>query len=225
MANVIQDAMLHAEKLDLDHLRTQAKRRYRMNEKDEPPRLGLRKQPDELKSSKKTPETNEEKLIHYFETTAPIEYLEELSDGAKIYEGDMDIIERLIFEYKLSPGVVNVLLDYIFMVNNQKLSKALAFKIAGHWTRKKISTVKEAMDLAKEENQKSQEFQTKSEQTYKKNRPYSGAVKKEPLPKWMTDENWQKDQGSEEELKKAKQEAAKYREMLRKKKQEQKGES
>lgn len=226
MANVIQDAMLHAEKLDLDHLRTQAKRRYRMNEKDEPPRLGLRKQPDELKSFKKSPETNEEKIIHYFETTAPIEYLEELSDGAKVYEGDMDIIERLIFEYKLSPGVVNVLLDYIFMVNDKKLSKGLAFKIAGHWKRKKISTAKEAMELAKRENQKSQEYQTKNDRTFTpKSKPYTGAVKKEPLPKWMTDENWQKDEGSEEELEKAKKEAAKYREMLRKKKQEQKGES
>ncbi|WP_416151464.1 replication initiation and membrane attachment family protein [Salipaludibacillus sp. HK11] len=224
MANVIQDAMLHEDKLDLDQLRLQAKRRYRMNEKDQPPRLGLRKQPDDLKTITTTPKTNEEKTIHYFETTAPIEYLEELSDGAKVYEGDMDIIERLIFEYKLPPGVVNVLLDYIFMVNDNKLAKGLAYKIAGHWKRNKIATVKEAMALAKKENQKSQEFKATNNQTTSKNtRPYSGAVKKEPLPKWMTDDKWQKDKGSEEELEKAKKEAAKYREMLRKKKQDQKG--
>ncbi|PYZ93720.1 hypothetical protein CR194_11235 [Salipaludibacillus keqinensis] len=225
MANVIQDAMLHTDKLDLDELRTQAKRRYRMNEKDEPPRLGLRKQPDELKSLNKVPETNEEKTIHYFETTAPIEYLEELSNGAKVYEGDMDTIERLIFEYKLAPGVVNVLLDYIFMVNDKKLSKPLAFTIAGHWNRKKIRTVKQAMELAIKENQKRQEFKQKPDQPYtKKSRSYAAPVKQEPVPKWMKDEKWQKEEGNEEELVKAKQEAAKYREMLRKKKQ-QKGES
>lgn len=225
MANMIQDAMLHTDQLDAEQLREHAKRRYRMNEKDEPPRLGLRKQSDSEKSLTGPPKTQEEQTILYFESTAPIEYLEELSDGAKIYEGDMDIIERLIFEYKLSPGVVNVLLDYIFRVNDQKLSKALAYKIANHWKRKKIRTVKEAMELAKKENQKRQEFKQNASGSYPKKAPFTGAVKQEPLPKWMKDEEgWQKNQGSEKDLEKAKQEAAKYREMLKKKKQ-QKGES
>lgn len=224
MANLIQDAMLHTEQLDLEQLREQAKRRYRMNEKDEPPRLGLRKQSDDAKSLTGPPQTQEEHTIVYFESIAPIEFLEELSDGAKVFEGDIDIIEKLIFEYKLSPGVVNVLLDYIFRVNDQKLSKALAFKIAGHWKRKKISTVKQAMDLAKMENKKTQEFkQNPSRNIPKKQSAYTSKVKQEPLPKWMTDENWQKNQGSEEELEKAKQEAAKYREMLKKKKQQKGG--
>ncbi|SER89963.1 replication initiation and membrane attachment family protein [Salipaludibacillus aurantiacus] len=221
MAHLIQDAMLHSEKLDADQLRIQAKRRYRMNEQDEPPRLGLRIQPEELKSQAGPPQTQEDKTIQYFETTAPIEYLEELSDGARVYEGDIDIIERLIFEYKLSPGVVNVLLDYIFMVNDKKLSKALAFKIAGHWKRKKIKTVKEAMSLAKKENQKRQTFQEKGDRpSYQKKSSSSAQVRKEPLPKWMTDNNWKKEEASEQELEKAKKEAAKYREMLRKKKQQ-----
>ncbi|MCR6111610.1 DnaD domain protein [Bacillus sp. A301a_S52] len=219
MANIVQDAMLHVEQLDDEQLRLQAKRRYRMSEADEPPRLGLRKQPEELATAPKEPKTQEEKIISYFETTAPIEYLEELSDGAKVYEGDIDIIERLIFEYKLTPGVVNVLLDYIFMVNDKKLSKALAFKIAGHWKRKNIQTVQDAMALAKKENQKSQSSKAASVKSISsQGKGYGGQVKKEPQPKWMTDENWQKEDWSTEELEQAKREAAKYRDLLKKNK-------
>ncbi|UCZ52243.1 DnaD domain protein [Bacillus shivajii] len=220
MSKVVQDAMLHTDELDQEELRKQAKRRYRMKEADQPPKLGMRTQPEHLRSQKTPPKTAKEKQILYFETTSPMEYLEELSGGAKVYEGELDMIERLMFEYKLEPGVVNVLLEYITLVNDKKISKPLAFKIASHWSRKKIETVEQAMELAKKEHQKRTDFKQNKTQDPKQSvkKSYSNAVRTEPLPKWMTDENWNKEKESPDELMEAKKKAAEYKEMLRKKK-------
>lgn len=224
MSKVVQDAMLHADELDQEELRKQAKRRYRMNEKDQPPKLGMRTQPEHLRKKMTTPKSAKEKQIQYFETISPMEYLEELSGGAKVYEGELDMVERLMFEYKLEPGVVNVLLEYITLVNDKKISKPLAFTIAGHWSRKKIQTVEQAMDLAKQEHQKRADFkQNQSSAKPQSKKSYSNAVRTEPLPKWMTDENWNKEKESPDKLLEAKKKAAEYKEKLKKKKQREEG--
>ena len=40
-------------------------------------------------------------------------------DG-KVVEKDLKLIESLLLDLKLTPGVVNVLIDYVLKVNNQK---------------------------------------------------------------------------------------------------------
>lgn len=229
MAQVIQDSMLHSSSFSADELKKQAKRRYLMHEGEKPPRLGLRTQPEEFRTVTAPPQTKEEKHIQYLETTSPIEFLEDMQQGGKVYEGEMAFVEQLIFDYGLNPGVVNALLDYIFMVNDMKLSKPMASTIAGHWKRKKVATVKDAMDLARQEYEKRQEYKQKTSQSskqtggksYRKQTP----VKEEPLPKWMTDDSWKQADESEEDMDKAKQKAAEYRELLKKRKQQRKEES
>ncbi|PRO64304.1 replication initiation and membrane attachment family protein [Alkalicoccus urumqiensis] len=214
MAALIQDAMLHTDSMDAETFRSTAKRRYRLNEGGKPPMLGLRKQPPHLSSSKSEPASAEEQQIHYFDTTSPLDYLHTLSGGAKVYEGDIDIVESLLHDYGLQPGVVNVLIDYLYMVNNGKLVKNLAFKIASHWKRKKVDTVKEAMKLAKEEHEERQTVKTKKAQ--------SGKQEAAPVPSWLSEQQGQTEKQEEEpqeNLTQAKQEAARYRELLRKKKQ------
>ena len=49
----------------------------------------------------------------------------------------------------MNPGVVNVLIDYVLKTNDNKLERGLVETIAGHWSRKKIETVEEAMEIAK----------------------------------------------------------------------------
>lgn len=53
---------------------------------------------------------------------------------------------------------MNVLLYYVLLRTNMKLSKVYLEKIAGHWSRKKIKTAKEALVLAKQENKDYQEW-------------------------------------------------------------------
>lgn len=81
--------------------------------------------------------TEEEKMIKLYERTPPLTLLEKRSDGAKVAAADARIVESLIIDYQLYPGVVNVLLDYVLWQNDMKLTKAFIDKIAAHWARKK----------------------------------------------------------------------------------------
>lgn len=216
MVNVVQDAMLHTDELDVMELRRQAKRRYRINESDKPPSLGFRTQPNHLRVVKTAPLTEQEKVIHYFETISPIEYLEEVNGGTKAYPSDIQIVEELMFEYKLEPGVVNVLLDYIFKVYNQKLTKSLAYTIAAQWTRRQVKTVKEAMDIAREEYYSREDAKKKKDSSTRRNYAGQKRVKHELLPKWMTDETWNEDESNDQQFLEAKKKVAMYKEMLKK---------
>ncbi len=57
-----------------------------------------------------------------------------------------------MIKHKLPPGVVNVLIDFVMLKTDMKFTKGYVEKIAGHWARKQIKTVKEAMELAKKEH-------------------------------------------------------------------------
>ncbi|QKS72019.1 DnaD domain protein [Paenalkalicoccus suaedae] len=223
MAFAIQEAMLHTDELDMKELQKIAKRKYYVTEGQTPPMLGLRQQPHVLRTNSGQ-ESEEDGMIHYFETTSPLEYLHSLSGGAKLSEGDISIVERLIAEYKLPPGVVNVLVDYLFTVDDKKLSKNLAFKIAGHWKRKKIDRVADAMELARKEYEDRKNFSQKGA-------PKKAQVKTELVPKWMEAEdttnkqaastsntNTEEPVGNDKELLEQRQKAALLREQLKEKK-------
>ena len=66
-----------------------------------------------------------------------------------------DHVESLLLDLKLTPGVVNVLIDYVLKVNNQKLNKNYVESIASQWKRLGIETVEEAMNACKKEHKKS----------------------------------------------------------------------
>ena len=79
-------------------------------------------------------------------------------------------------EQKLTPGVINVLIDYVLKTNNMKLNKNLIETIAGHWKRKNIETVKEAIEECRKEHKK-----------FKKQEPVAQTKKKNkvPEPVWL----------------------------------------
>ena len=64
------------------------------------------------------------------------------------------LLEDLIVDFKLKPGVVNVLVDYVLKTNENKLNRSLVETIAGQWSRNKIETVEEAMEFSLEEYDK-----------------------------------------------------------------------
>lgn len=100
----------------------------------------------------------EEMLILQLESITPLQFLEEMAGGAKPTTTDLKIVENVILHQKLPIGVVNVLIYYVLLRNDMKLSKSFVEKIAGHWSRKKITSVREAMALAKEEHRQYQEW-------------------------------------------------------------------
>ncbi|MFV9511168.1 replication initiation and membrane attachment family protein [Tepidibacillus sp. LV47] len=98
-------------------------------------------------------EDKEQRHMWILEHYSPIELLKRYQRGAKIPEADLHLIEGLIRDYGLPYQVVNVLIEYVLLSNQYKLPKKLTEKIAGHWKRLNITTVEEALQIAKKEHQ------------------------------------------------------------------------
>ncbi|WP_026671580.1 replication initiation and membrane attachment family protein [Alkalihalobacterium bogoriense] len=189
MSRVIQRAVIHDDEIDLQMLRKKVQDWYKLEHGSEPPSLGLRTQPIPLQTMKdKEPSTEEERMVKLYETTSPIALLESRGEGAKVADADAKIVESLILDYQLTPGVANVLLDYTLFRNDMKLSKAFVDKIAGHWSRKKIKTVIEAMQLAKDEHKKAAEFQQQAKKAPVSKTKPKQSIRKDKLPKWLVEE-------------------------------------
>lgn len=107
--------------------------------------------------SEESYEDNEKKLIAFFEKVTYEELLRNMG-GGKVAKVDLKTVEEVIKETGLPPGVMNVLIDYTLKLNNMKLTKVYLMKIASHWQRKKVKTVLEAMNLAREEHRKYGEY-------------------------------------------------------------------
>ncbi len=87
-----------------------------------------------------------------------------------------------MIKYKLLPGVVNVLVDFVMKKNNMKFTKGFVEKIASHWARKEIKTVKAAMELAREEVRSANNLEKRK--TTGKNSKYK-PIRTEVLPDWF----------------------------------------
>ena len=72
------------------------------------------------------------------------------------FVGKEELIENLMIDQKLNPGVVNVLIDYVLKTNNKKLNKDFIETIAGQWKRLNIETVNEAMEVCRKEHKRVQ---------------------------------------------------------------------
>jgi replication initiation and membrane attachment protein len=131
------------------------------------------------------PKSQEEELIKYFEEVSPFRLLEDYS-GTTPSEVDLKLVAYCMLDQNLTPGVTNVLLDYVLSGNDMKLAKGLIERIASHWARKKVQTVPEAMALARDEKRKSKEWQEK-----KTSQPkfYNGNQKPNvSVPDWLKPE-------------------------------------
>ncbi|WP_027410197.1 replication initiation and membrane attachment family protein [Anoxybacteroides tepidamans] len=196
MQKLVLDVIDPTEQIDVEALRKAARDWYQFERGEELPSLSTRVQPLSQRTMTNTePKTEEEKLIRYFETISPRQLLSDISGGAEPLASDLKLIEEVMFQQKLPPGVVNVLIHYVMLRTDMKLSKAYVEKIAGHWARKKVRTVKEAMELAKKEAEKYQSWANeKGKKTTKK------VVRKEMLPEWLNMDYSQKETEPNEQI-------------------------
>ncbi|NRD76074.1 DnaD domain protein [Bacillus sp. BRMEA1] len=186
MKNIILSALNESSEIDIEELRKGARDWYQYVNYDQLPNLVERTQPVAMQVQITEPRTKEEKLIRYLETTSPLRVLKDLSGGAEPSKSDIQIIEEVMFKQKLLPGVINVLVQFAMLRTDMKLTKGYVEKIASHWARKQIKTVKEAMELAKSEyrtylgwteNKKSGGKTTKTK-----------PIRSELLPDWFDEE-------------------------------------
>lgn len=113
--------------------------------------------------------TKEERLIATLEKISPKELLEDLSTGNNASEQDVKLIRDLMISQGLPSPVMNVLIHYVLLQSDMKLSKAYLEKIASHWSRAKLNTAKEAMDFARKQTEKATQprrnYQTRKKST------------------------------------------------------------
>lgn len=129
------------------------------------------------KEQKETSLSPRERLIHRLETISPKQLLEDLSEGQNATEQDMKIIRDLMIKQGLPAPVMNVLIHFTLLRSNMKLSKGYMEKIAGHWSRARLKTAREAMEFALEQSKPQQQTNRRANQRRTKT--------KEVIPDWF----------------------------------------
>lgn len=189
MADLIRASLTEKGNIDKEELRKNTRKFYQFNNDNRFPSLLFKTQPEYLKSANGD-NSKRGRIIRVFENTTPTEFLRAKYKGGKPTDRDMKILEMLLQDLKLTPAVVNVLIDFVLKTNNNKMNKQYIEAIAGQWKRSGIETASEAMDLAAKEYKK----KTKNESKKKIN---------EIKPVWLDQEinSEESDTQSDEEFK------------------------
>lgn len=153
MQGLIRDSINEKGLIDKTLLRKSCRNYYQFESNGNLPTLIYNKQPKYLK--KPNGDTSRRaKMIYTFENLTPYQFLKAKYKGAEPTDRDKRLIENLLIDQKLNPGVVNVLIAYVLKLNNEKLKKSYIETIAGQWKRLNIETVEEAMDITEKEHKK-----------------------------------------------------------------------
>ena len=150
MSELIRNSLNDKKMIDKKMLRIQSRKLYQFENSGKLPSLMYRNQPEYLRKpvgdvSKKA------KIIYQFETTSPYDFLASKYNGSKPSKSDLGILEFLLLDMNLNPGVVNVLVDFVLKIDHNKLTKSYVEKIASQSAKSKIETVEEAMTIAETE--------------------------------------------------------------------------
>lgn len=151
--NIILSSLNDRLMIDKTLIRKNARNYYLYQNNGKLPGLIYKNQPDYLRSPIGK-DTKMAKLIYTFETISPYNFLKSKNNGAKPTERDLKLIEGLSIDLGLQPAVINVLIDYVLKVNNNKLTKNYVEAIAGQWKRLNIETAEEAINEALKESKR-----------------------------------------------------------------------
>jgi replication initiation and membrane attachment protein len=98
--------------------------------------------------------SKKERFIQELENVTPKQLMQDLSSEGKVSKNDLNIVENVMRNYNLSSPVMNVLIHYVLLTADNKISKNYLEKIASHWSKANLTTVREALEFAKQENKK-----------------------------------------------------------------------
>lgn len=186
MQNIIRTCISEKGSINRDELRKTCRNHYQFDHNGLLPTIIDRSQPEYLRKPIGD-NSNLAKMIYTFETISPYDFLKSKQNGGEPSKRDMKLLEDLMIDYNLKPGVVNVLIDYVLKTYDKKLTRTRVETIAGEWARKNIETVEEAMDIAK----KNHKSMNKKITTNKK-------VTEKEVPAWF-DKNIEANHATDEE--------------------------
>ncbi len=153
MQGIIRECINERGLIDKLELRKKCRDYYKFENAGNLPTLIYNKQPDFLK--KPTGDNSKwAKMVYTFENITPYQLLKAKYKGGEPTDRDKRLIENLLIDQKLNPGVVNVLISYALKTNNEQLKKSYIETIAGQWKRVGVETVEEAMKLTEKEHKK-----------------------------------------------------------------------
>lgn len=173
MISLIRNSINDIHKIDKKQLRENADKYYSFNNLGKLPSLIYKNQPEYLRKQIND-DSKRSKIINMFETTSPYDFINSKYKNSNPTGTDLKIIAHLLLDLNLKPGVVNVLIDYVLKINNNRLSKAYVDTIASQWSKSNIETVEDAMKFAEDE--------------YKKRKGKNSnikVIKKEEKPEWF----------------------------------------
>lgn len=179
---LVRDHLNERGVIDKSELRKACRDYYQFESSGRLPTVVYKTQPEYLRTPKGDT-SKKARLIYTFETTSPYDFLASKCKSGEPSSRDMRLIEELMVDFKLNPGVVNVLIAYVLHINNKKLNKSYVETIAGQWQRIHIETVEEALELTEKEYKK-QKKQGHGKQIVKG----VTTTQKETLPVWFDKE-------------------------------------
>ncbi|AQU78987.1 helicase DnaB [Planococcus faecalis] len=175
-------------KLTTDLLKKAATEHYKMKVSTTAPQLvPVHKATEPVEATDETSKTKEDELLVYLETAAPIQVLRDIADGHEPLPADVELANQLVTFHKMETAVVNVLLHYVLLRTDMKLTKAYVEKIASHWLRKNITTAKDAMEIARVEHTQYMKWKSEGSLTTIA-KPFTGnqkPLREERLPEWF----------------------------------------
>lgn len=171
-------ALTDENKLDTDEFKDACHDFFHSNHQEAMVKLTDRMTETQPEQPNHEPATKEEQLVQELETISPKQLLEDLSKGNHATGQDLKLIRDTMTTQGLPTPVMNVLIHYVLLQSDMKLSKAYLQKIAGHWSRINLQTAQEAMEFAKQEKAKNQKGYPKKQQA---RRPVSNEV----VPDWF----------------------------------------
>ena len=180
MLGLIRNSLNEKGFIDKTLLRKSCREYYQFDHAGNLPTLIYNKQPDFLKK----PEGDSSKwakMVYTFENITPYQLLKAKYKGAEPTDRDKRLIESLLIDQKLAPGVVNVLISYVLKVNHEQLKKSYVETIAGQWKRLNIETVEDAMRYTEKEHKKLHKL-------VKDKKDNKTTNKAEVLPAWFNQE-------------------------------------
>ena len=153
MQGLIRNSLNEKGMIDKTILRKSCRNYYQFDNYGNLPTLIYNRQPEYLKKPLGD-NSKWAKMVYTFENITPYQLLKAKYKGAEPTDRDKKLIESLLIDQKLNPGVVNVLISYVLKVNNEQLTKSYVETIAGQWKRLNIETVEEAMKITEKEHKK-----------------------------------------------------------------------
>jgi len=166
MQGLIRNSINEKGLIDKTLLRKSCRDYYQFDNAGNLPTLIYNKQPEYLKKPKGD-NSKWAKMVYTFENITPYQLLKAKYKGGEPTDRDKKLIENLLIDQKLNPGVVNVLISYVLKINNEQLKKSYVETIAGQWKRLNIETVEEAMRITEKEHKKIKKMLKPKEATVK----------------------------------------------------------